>query len=98
MKLELNLNHNTLAVIFPFIVALGLALLVYYIPEIGIAPQETTGRTLLRVAIYFAAWPLALRFLGGWDYSVTKDAKQSDGGMVILAAALIVGTALVIMK
>jgi len=98
MKLELNLNHNTLALIFPLIVALGLALLVYLVPEIGVAPQETTGRTLLRVAIYFAAWPLALRFLGGWDYSVTQDAKKIGGGMVAIACALIIGTALVIMR
>lgn len=79
-------------------VTMILAVLVYSIPEIGIAPQETTGRTLLRVGIFFAAWPISLRFLGGWDYSVTADAKQQPYGMVYIACALIIGTAMVIMK
>lgn len=93
-----GLNHNKLAIIFPIIVALGLALLVRAVPEIGIAPQESTGQTLLRVAIFFACWPLAIRFLGGWDYSITDDAKYSKYGMVILSAAVIIGSAMVIMK
>lgn len=94
----MKFNHNTLAFIFPILVIIGLSILVYTIPEIGIAPQETTGRTLLRVAIFFAGWPLALRFLGGWHYSVTNDARKTPYGMVYIACALIIGTAMVIMK
>jgi hypothetical protein len=94
----MKLDHNTLALFFPFVAVLILSMLIYFVPEIGIAPQETAGRTLLRLAIFFAAWPLALRFLGGWMYSVTADAKQTAYGMVMIACALIVGCAMVIMK
>lgn len=94
----MKLNHNKLAIIFPVIVSIGLALLVYGIPEISIAPQELTGRTLLKVAVFFACWPLGLRFLGGWDYSVTSDAKKTPYGMVAIACAIIIGCALVIAK
>jgi hypothetical protein len=93
-----KLNHNKLAIIFPVIVALGLALLVYDIPEISIAPLELTGRTLLKVAVFFASWALGLRFLGGWTYSVTAEARKTDYGMIAIACAIIIGTALVIAK
>lgn len=92
----MKLNHNTLAFILPSIVTVGLFILVYLIPEIGFAPQETTGKILLKVALFTALWPLALRFLGGWGYSVTKNAKDSEYGMTLLATAVIVGLALVI--
>lgn len=94
----MKFNHNILAFIAPIVVAFSLAILVHFVPEIGIAPQETTGKVLLRVAIFFMAWPIALRFLGGWDYSVTKDAKSIPYGMTIIGAAIIIATAMVISK
>lgn len=75
-----------------------LGLLVNAIPEISIAPLETYGRDLLKLAMFFASWTLALRFLGGWNYSVTEDAKQQPYGMVYIACAVIIGCAIVIVK
>lgn len=94
-----GINHNILAIIFPIIVALLLTGLVYLFPEIGIAPQETAGKVMLRVAIFFACWPLAIRFFGGWNFSVTENAKKSGiNGIDIIAAAIIIGIALVVAK
>ena len=94
----MKFNHNVLAVTFPILIAIGLAGLVHFIPEIGIAPIETAGRTLLKVGIFYAAWSLSIRTLGGWDYRVTEDAKKTAYGMVAIACALIIGVALVIGK
>ena len=92
-----KMNHNNLAAIFPAIVVVLLAILVYNIPEISIAPLETAGRTFLKLALFMAAWPISLRYLGGTDFSVTESAKTQMHGLTPIGVAIILGTALVIM-
>jgi hypothetical protein len=97
IKMSVKKNHNFLAVVSPSIVVVLLAILVYNIPEISMAPLETTGRTLLKLALFMAAWPISLRYLGGTDHSVTENAKAQPHGLTPIGVAIILGTALVIM-
>lgn len=94
----MRINHNTLAIIAPVVVAVGLFFLISAVPEIGFAPQETTGKISLKIALFMAAWPLALRFLGGWKYSVTGNAQSEKPhyGMIAIACAVIIGLSLVV--
>jgi NADH:ubiquinone oxidoreductase subunit K len=95
----MKINHNTLAVIFPILISILLALFVYSVPAVGLAPEETAMKVLLRLAIFFAAWPLAIKFLGGWEYHVTEESKaQSITGIDVIACAIIIGAAIVIAK
>jgi hypothetical protein len=91
-----SFNHNKVAALFAVFTIAMLILLVKYIPAISIAPIETWGRSTEKLAIFTVAWTIALRFLGGWKYSVTEDAKQSPYGMTMIACALIIGTAIVL--
>ena len=94
----MKINHNTLAVVFPILVIIALTFLVHFIPEIGLAPIETAGHTFLKVAIFYAAWSLVLRVLGGWHYRITEEAKKTPYGMTAIACALIIGVALVVAR
>ena len=94
----MKVNHNLLALILPLLVALVLGVFIYLTPDIGLAPEETTLKVWLRVAIFMAAWPLAIKFLAGWSYDVIEIAKAKVYGLEIMATAIIVGLALVIAK
>jgi uncharacterized membrane protein len=94
----MKLNHNMLAGVFALCTGLILAALVYLHPEISIAPQESAGRIMLKVACFFLTWTISLKFLCGWGFSITANA-QSDApryGIIAIACAIIIGCALVV--
>lgn len=94
-----QLNENHLAVLFTIGSVAAILLLVFSIPEIGIAPVESFGQRLVRLAIYTAYWPLAIHFLGGRDHDIVKEARKADLPMLcVIAAAIIIGAALVLGK
>jgi len=92
-------NHNLLGWLFPFVVAVALIAFVHFVPAVGLAPAETFFKVLLRVAVFMAAWTLALRFLGGVKFSVTESAKHEGIRAIhLIACAIIIGLAMVISK
>jgi hypothetical protein len=93
-----KLNENHLAVIFGILSIAAIALLVGFYPEIGIAPLESAGQRLVRLAIYTAYWPLAIFFLGGMDFNIIQEARKNGTSLLTLAAAIILGAALVLGK
>jgi hypothetical protein len=94
----MKVNHNLLALVLPLLVAQVLGVFVYLTPDIGLAPEETALKVWLRIAIFMAAWPLALQFLAGLGYDVIENAKAKVYGLEMIAVAIIVGLALVIAK
>jgi hypothetical protein len=93
-------NENHLAFVFVVISTAAIAFLVSYLPEIGIAPLESMGQRLLRLALFTFYWPLVIFFFGGWDFDIVKTARE--GGnltfLAILLAAIIMGAAMVLGK
>jgi len=93
-------NENHMAVVFVVISIAAIAMLVGYLPEIGIAPLESMGQRLLRLALFTFYWPMVLFFLGGMDFDMVKNARES-GNLVflgIISASIIIGAALVLGK
>jgi hypothetical protein len=93
---RLSFNHNKVAIVFAVATVAMLVYLTHIIPEISIAPLETWARTTEKLAIFTVGWVMALRFLGGWKYSVTESAKKVPYGTIVIACSLILGTAIVI--
>jgi hypothetical protein len=93
-------NENSMAVVFVVISIGAIAVLVGYLPEIGIAPLESMGQRLVRLALFTFYWPLALLFLGGWDFDMVKTARESGNltFLGIVSASIIIGAALVLGK
>lgn len=99
MKEKLSkLHEGHFATILPVMTVVFLAWLVSANNEIVLAPTETFGQTLLRLAIFTAYWPLCLHFFGGRDYKINDTAKKTEYGMILMAVAIIIGSALVIKK
>lgn len=92
----LSFNHNKGAIMFAIFTITMLVFLVKNIPEIGIAPIETWARSTEKLAIFTVGWAIGLRLLGGWAYSVTEKAKTTQYGMIAIACAIIIGSAIVI--
>jgi hypothetical protein len=93
----MKLNHNLLAWLFPLIVTVLLAVFVYCVPAIGLAPEETTLKILLKLAIFIGASMLQLRMLGGWQFSVTQTGKEPGIKAIhLIACAIIIATGMVV--
>jgi hypothetical protein len=94
----MKLNHNVLAGIFAVGTSLVLAWLVYLHPEISIAPEESAGRIMLKLACFFLAWTISLKFLCGWNFSITDNANSYSPryGIIAIACAIIIGCAIVV--
>jgi hypothetical protein len=94
-----KLNENHLAVVFVVVSILLICALVWYLPAIGIAPLESLGERLLRLALYTFYWPLILIFMGGRNYNIIKAARErADYSLIWICAAVTLGAALVIGK